>query len=430
MRFGTSPESNLIVLHVTRRFWPHSAGRHERAASSVRLVQLWAKSGIHVEVLTPRYANTWSKQFLLGDVMVHRAASRPRGEWSIARYVRFLSQWIADWIHKSHERCGSLELVVVVDGVNHDCRAVRAALASSSVQGLANLRLRTLVLCDGWGADADEVIAENSRHGKKNLAAALSFDGVVTRHGAADRFWVSQGLAAEKLHRLPVGFARPEKPDQATKIAAQQSLAAANTDLALANNEKVLLWCGAMQGVENSESHVGRLINNARLLCARFPTLKIWLIGDGELHDWAHTELKAEGVRTVVSIPGSFPDMTDVFRAVDFAVVTDEAQLRYGLPRVLEAAYPLMLRDCRLIRDWLRERLDSSVVDSMAWYDHSRDASFRKVFRGLWEDESAAREHALEIAAELSRRHTVQAELQAWLRAMELPTSGASQVDA
>lgn len=419
------------ILWASRYYWPFGAGRHARAASTVALTQQLSRAGHHIEVVTPRYGTHWSEGFQLGDIAVHRMAAAPRGEWSIQRYVRYLGQWMS-------ERLDQFD-VFVCDGLNDDARAISNALANlpagdsagqnsagqnsaganSAGQGRAGQGRAVpigITLCDGWGGDADEVACRQSRGGRRVLAALASMNHVVTRHAGADRFLVAQGMSADRIQRIPRGFSRPLKVALDQRTASRRSLALANSDLAAGPDDKVLLWCGHMKGRPRDHTGVANLVANARLMCGRYPNLRIWLLGDGELHDWIHTELKAEGVRSVVAIPGTFSDMTDVWRAVDFAVITDEDQLRYTLPTAIEHAIPVFLNDLPTIRSWIGEHFDPRVGESFAWYDQHRAASLRKSFRMVWEDFPNVVEHAWQVSMDVAQHRNSNEEIRQWSR--------------
>ncbi len=403
-----SAPTGIRVLWVTRRYWPHAAGQYPQAATSAALTQALVGMGVHVEVVTPRYGTHWSHEFLYGGIRVHRILTAPKGDWSTQRYVRYLGNWLAeqtcrfDWI--------------VCDGIDDDVRSVAAAIEHSRSDPTRGARpaTRGVVLCDGWGSDGDDVACRQSRSGKRWLQAIAELDQVITRHSTLDRFLVSSGIAPARIRRLTPGFARPTRISLDGRLASRRSLAGINRDLKTDQEDHVLLWCGRMAGRPDYDGGVGLLVGSARLLCGRYPNLKIWMLGDGPLHDWVHTELNAEGVRNVVAIPGSFADMTDIWNAVEGVVVTDEDQLRYTLPAAIAHALPTVVADQAAIRAWMKDKFTSDIVDSIAWYDAKKPASFRKSFRNVWDDLPAANDFAWEVAMDAARSFNAGEELSQW----------------
>ncbi|TWT98982.1 hypothetical protein Pla100_21480 [Neorhodopirellula pilleata] len=406
-----SPQRTRI-LWASRYYWPFGAGRHARAAATVDLTRRLSEAGHHVEVVTPRYGTHWSEGFRFHNIAVHRIAAAPRGEWSIQRYVRHLGNWMI-------EQSGRFD-VLVCDGLNDDARAI-----INAVTGQGRAVPIGVTLCDGWGGDADEVACRQSRSGRRILSAVSAMNHVVTRHAGADRFLIAQGIPPDAIHRTPKGFARPQRVTAEQRAAARGSLGQANSDLTAGPDDRVLLWCGDMKGRPRDQTGVIHLVANARLMCGRYPNLRIWLLGDGELHDWVHTELKAEGVRSVVAIPGSFADMSDVWKAVDFAVVTDEDQLRYTLPSAIERGIPVLLNELPTIRSWIGEHFQSNVAESFAWYDQHRGASLRKNFRMMWDDFSGTAEHAWQVALEAAHHRSESEEIQQWSSIFQRSLGGA-----
>ncbi|WP_052329620.1 glycosyltransferase [Rhodopirellula sp. SWK7] len=410
------------VLWVTRRYWPHGAGQHARAAASLELSNAWSAMGTHVEVVTPRYGAHWSHELLYDTIHVHRIAAAPKGEWSMQRYVRHLGNWLTeqakrfDWI--------------LCDGINDDVRSVATAIAQSRGDNRPDQKQPTRggLICDGWGGDSDEVWCRQARGGKRCLQAITELDQIFTRHPNADRFLVSNGVAPDRIQRIAKGFARPTRVTLNQRIESRRSLELINTDLKTEKEDQVLLWCGHMTGRANTAEGVKLLVASARIICARYPNLKIWMLGDGELHDWVHTELRAEGVRSVVAIPGTFPDMTDIWNSVDGVVITDEDQLRYTLPMAISHALPTVIADHACIRAWIDDKFSSDVADSFAWFTSNKPSAFRKTFRTVWDDLPTAVDLAWEVAMDASRRLSITEELNRWAAAFSsekptLPTS-------
>lgn len=428
---------------VTRHFWPHAAGRHERAAEATWLSQLWAAQGLDVEVVTPRYGTDWSTQYALGEIHVHRFAAAPRGQWSSQRYVRHLGHWIREHSprfdavvsHTLGEDVPAVAFGVAGAGPaggrraggkstaaanrNEDATRSSAGVSSSEIGVTSGSRPTGWVIASGWGIDSDVQWCQQNRGGVRTLQAAQTLDGIITEAATTDRFLISSGIAPEKLIRLSRGYRRrtrfqlttdsgdvagPPSPSERKEV--RRVLAATNRDLAAPDDTPVLLWCGAMTGRPDEPNRFPFLVRHARTLLNRRPDIRIWLLGDGELRDWAHTELKAEGVRAAVAMPGSFVDMTDVFAAVDVVVQTDEAQLRWTIPTAIEYGVPIILQDTPVVRGWLggegnvggasEGRQAETLVN---WYDPARPGSYHRAVQEIVDDLSAAYARAGDLCA-------------------------------
>jgi glycosyltransferase involved in cell wall biosynthesis len=402
-------------MFVARHFWPHCAGRHETAAATFELTQRLANWGMRVEVVTPRHGNHWPAEITLGDVKVHRVAAAPRGDWSTQRYVRHLGNWLA-------ERLPGLD-AIVCDQLREECRAVATAIQSAPTDTGGTGSTLGVAMCGGWGDDSDETWCQNSRSGRRVLQSCSGLDAVVTDHAKTDRYLVSHGVPAGKVCRRPIGFRRPVIVTDEQRMAARRSLRGINLDLTTDNDSRVLLWCGPMSGPASSDSGVGALVQSARFLAARDQELRIWLLGDGKLRDWVHTELKAEGVRSVVALPGSFSDMTEIWQSVDAVVLNEDSQLRFTFPETLAAGLPVIVADRPAAREYLQSHFDSSILESLAWYDPAKPSTLRKAFRSVWGDFEMAKQHALELARDLSRRHPLEQEWTFWQSVLHPPSN-------
>ncbi|MEM6363386.1 MAG: glycosyltransferase [Planctomycetota bacterium] len=390
-------QSGPRVMLVTRHFWPHASGQHETAAAAMRLARFWADGGMAVEVVTPKYESSWPSQFVWGSVIVHRLAVAPRSEWSNSRYVRLLGQWL----NQQSERLDA----IVGDQMREDVPAIASvASVSENESNAANVRpTRRYAICGGVGHDGDLAWCQRARAGTRTMKAITRLDQIITTSSATDRALMAQGIADKQLHRMTVPLVRHRAVSTARRNAARKALALANSDMATTSQSRVLLWCGSMEGRPGIESGIGRIVGSARLLLARYPDMRLWLIGDGPLRDWAHTELRAEGVRSLVAMPGSFPDMTDVMDSVDGVIATDAAQVRDLLWDVMRRAIPLIAPDDVAFKSAWSFCENAQMADCIAWYSATQPKSLRKAVRAVWDDLPTSQQLATGLADYLYR---------------------------
>lgn len=380
---------------VTRRFWPHGAGTHESAAAAVTLAQAWSAAGHRVEVVTAKYGPHWATEFDFGPVRVHRLASAPRGDWASARYVRHLGHWLADH--------ATADDTIVAAVMRDDVPAVQAATARRGSRGI--------VICGGIGNDADTAWCGLARGGHRTIASASALTTVVTHHASSTRFLIGQGIAPEKIRCLEMPIPRRTASSPDIRSAARLALRVANSDLTVGDDTRVLLWCGAMRGVPGTPGGLTSLVASARFLLRRYENLRIWLVGDGPSRDWVHTELKAEGVRSLVAMPGSFADMTDVLDAVDGLVVSDDETARDTIWAALGRGLPLILPESPAWRMTLGldaiPSPDTSPGDDrgmcVSWYSSTQPKSLRRAVRLAWDDPSTTEQLACQLGDQLSR---------------------------
>ncbi|MEM1228099.1 MAG: glycosyltransferase [Planctomycetota bacterium] len=394
---------------VTRHFWPHAAGRYETAAAALTLASYWTHAGIRVEVATPRYEAHWPSEFMLGDVRVHRVGAAPRGDWSNARYVRHLGQWLS-------ERRDEFD-AVVADSIRDD---VPAVVASTSRRQSETSGPIGVAVCAGVGADADWNWCQRSRSGARVIKSATALSQIITFNADADRKLVARGLRQDQLVRVPPPWPRRGPVTQSKRRSARAALASANSDLVTDSQTRVLLWCGEMSGDLGAGEGVAVLVGSARILLARYPDTRIWFVGDGPMRDWIHSELKAEGVRSMVALPGSFPNMKDVYCAADAIVHTDDSQMRATTFEAVRYELPLIAANRDSTRMGLGLSGDETVSAAVSWYDPQQPKSFRTAVRMVWDDHATARELASGLSNHMHRRFGGGQSIRRWRDLLQL----------
>ena len=153
------------------------------------------------------------------------------------------------------------------------------------------------------------------------------------------------------------------------------------------------------------KSGVQILVESARHLVARYPTLHLWLIGDGPGRDSIYNTLRADGVRASLAMPGSFGTLEDVFSAADLFVHTEDSGRQSFLPSAVAGGIPLVAIDNPTTREAFRLN-DASRDQSplVHWYQPQSPKSFRKAVRAVLDDLPASRESAALLRRELLKR--------------------------
>ena len=141
---------------------------------------------------------------------------------------------------------------------------------------------------------------------------------------------------------MPVGT--PQRRDEA-----RRALATANADLQTEPDTPVIL-CNARM---TRDGGINLLVQAAHSLVVRYPNLRIWFIGDGPYRDWIYQQLRSEGIRASIAMPGSFSDPIDLFYAADVYLQCEEAGLDYYLPVAIATELPVVSVDLASIRSVL-----------------------------------------------------------------------------
>ncbi len=318
----------LRVLLIGRHFWPH--GSTDSAGFLVQTACALHRHGVHVEVVTPRYASSWPEEFMFREIMVHRPAAAPRSDWSMGRYIRHLSNWLRQY-------AGSFD-VILVDAIRDE--SVAAIEASKS------LGCATILRSSGWGLHSDPVWWQTSRSARRCGATGKMADAVIAKSAACQRALLADGYAANRIERIDQGFAAGPVRSAESRRLARKALCLVNSDLATHGDSPVVICTARM----TRESGVHLFVKAARHLIARYPDLRLWFIGDGPHRDSIYETMRGDGVRASIAMPGSFCDVDDLFAAADVFLQTDDDGLDFFLPNAISAELPIVTLDTESTR--------------------------------------------------------------------------------
>ena len=399
------------VLLIGRHFWPH--GSIDSAAYLIQLARGLRRRGIHVEVLTPRYASCWAREFSFRDIKVHRPAAAPRGDWSMGRYVRQLTTWL-----REH---GSGFDVLLADAAREEAIAV--------VEAARGINCRSVVRISGWGDRCDCQWWKTSRSSKRCLGFTRTADRIISSSPTVHRELIRAGFDATRITRIDIGFSTAVNRTESSSRLARVALGAVNTDLEVPDNAKVVVCIGQMTG----KGGMDLLAKTVRPLLERQNDLKVWFIGDGPNRDSIYEYLRSDGVRSSISMPGSFSDIEDVLHAADVYVQTDDQGIDFLLPAAISAELPLVMNDLESTRELVcgRASVDQSgsstatIEDPRAaeslvhWFDGSRASSLRAAIERTLSDMPASRRKAAELRRIMLRRQPLDQSIDQYARLIE-----------
>ena len=352
---------------VGRRFWPH--GGWDSACSLLHESVSLRRRGVHVDVLTPKYESSWPDQTVIREVPVYRCCVAPRRDWSIGKYMRAMTGWMV-------ERAASYDLIYV-DSAREEL--------SSAMEASEKTGTPVVARCRSGGVSADTHWWDTSRHGKRCMLVARRARGILVNDAETRRDLVIRDFHPSKVHRIPSGFRQLTKVTADERWRIRKELANANADLVTEPDTPVLLCHAGM----NFSSGVEHLVGISRLLLLRFPNLRIWLVGDGPARDTIYTNLRAEGVRASVAIPGSFSDPMDVFRASNVYFQAGDEGLGFFLPLAISLHLPVVAVDQLPLRRMLQaeeepgKTTENRLSPTEPVVSLNRDAETNIVPRGL-----------------------------------------------
>ncbi|PNY34540.1 hypothetical protein C2E31_22810 [Rhodopirellula baltica] len=262
-------DRRLRVLLIGRHFWP--LGSFDDAGHLIDLATRLHQLGHHVEVVTPRQANTWSEQFQFREFAIHRplrifrSGWTSRGDRSVGKYIKSLR----DWVCENH---ASADLIYC-DGATEECVA--------AVESARKLNLPVVVRVAGFGAASDLTSSDSRRNVRRCISAARDADAVVVNSASVHRRMLSEGYNDAKFCRIPIGIGRVPDSSLHDKAELRTALAKINGDLHVFDTMSVVLSVERMC----QDSGLMKLVQSARILSERIPGLQYWMIGDGPKRD-------------------------------------------------------------------------------------------------------------------------------------------------
>lgn len=329
----------LRVLLIGRRFWPHVS--IDMGGQLFQLACALRRQGAVVDVLTPRYSSSWPTEFTIREIPVHRPVMAPKRDWSMGRYTRSLSTWL-------RQRSSNYD-VILCDSIREESLAAIEASRSTG---------RPVILrSSGCGRESDPLWWTHSRSARRCGTIAKQADAVIVSSAECQRWLLTDGYTAKKLHRIDPGFAAGPVRSVAARRAARVALGAANSDLITEQDSTVLVCPSNM----NRHSGVNQLALAARHLVARYPKLRLWFLGDGPNRDWIYDTLRGDGIRASIAMPGSFCDVEDILTAADIYFQPDDCGLEFWLPSAISAEVPVVAIDSKQTRALIGTEITGNV---------------------------------------------------------------------
>ena len=316
---------------IGRHYWPH--GSIDSAGVLIQTACALHRRGVHVEVLAPRFASSWPERITVREITVHRVAAAPRSDWLMGRYVRGLTAWL-------HHHGESFD-VFYVDSIREE--------ALAAIEVAKHLGIKVVLRCRGWGQFSDVAWWETGRSARRCAVAARSADAIIANSAVCERALLINGIDPGRIERVLQGFAAMPAWSAERRRQARLSLASANSDLH-ADPGALVVLCNAPM---IRDGGVRLLVHAAHPLVSRYPNLRLWFIGDGPYRDSMYQQLRSDGVRASIAMPGSFCDSEDLFAAADVYLQSDEDGLEYFLPLAIASHLPVVAVDNASIRSLL-----------------------------------------------------------------------------
>jgi glycosyltransferase involved in cell wall biosynthesis len=280
------------VAIVTPRFWPLI---DDRSTHLLRLAEALIAAGQDVIVVTPRWKRTWPEEMHVGTVPLVRLRGSAAGGFRTLRWMYSLAGWLRE----------ARPDAAIVSGLKHEAYVTLRAKPGSP---------RACVLLAGeddlpWQRTATlgSRVAEHCR-----AAPCIA----APTHAVRDEL-ASANYPAEHIHVVSRGTLAWPPPSPQRRDAARAALAAVNYDLATTASARVALAVGRLDAAHQ----FGDLVRAWRIVTARHPETRLWIVGDGPERERLYRQIGDLDQRFRAMLPGTFERTDELLDACDMLLV-------------------------------------------------------------------------------------------------------------
>jgi glycosyltransferase involved in cell wall biosynthesis len=288
--------AHLRLVIVTPRFWPLLG---DGPAHLLRLAESLLSLGHDVQIVTPRWKRSWPEQMMVGPVPLVRLRGSACGGWNTLRWMYALAGWLQE--SASNSRLDGL----LVAGLKHEAYVALGAARRT--------RLPTVLLASDDDIDWHAAATLGSRIAARCREAST----VVAPTRELARDLEHKGIAPHCLCVIPRRVRIPPPRSAKAREDARLALAAANYDLVTSANTVVALAIGRMDEAQR----FGDLVRAWRIVTARRPEVRLWIVGDGPERERLYRQIGDLDQRFRVMLPGTFDCLEDLYQATDMFLV-------------------------------------------------------------------------------------------------------------
>ncbi len=287
------PIAHLRLAIVTPRFWPLVS---DTTAHLLQLCQSLIELGHQPTVVTPRWQRGWPEQMMIGSLPLVRLRGSARGGWSTLRWMYSLGAWLRDHFQEIDAVlvAGLKQEAYVAVGVRNKTGLPTALLAEEN--DLQWQQTATLGARIGARCREARIIAAPTQEIAHSLRRA--------------------GFACQ-IAVIPRTASVPPICSAGARDAARASLAAVNYDLVTASNAQVALAAGRLDAAHQ----FGDLVRAWRIVTARHPETRLWIVGDGPDREKLYQQIGDLDQRFRATLPGTFDCLDELLQAIDMLLV-------------------------------------------------------------------------------------------------------------
>jgi glycosyltransferase involved in cell wall biosynthesis len=290
----SQPIAHLRLAIVTPRFWPLVG---DTPAHLLQLCQSLIALGHEPTVVTPRWQRSWPERMMIGSLPLIRLRGSARGGWSTLRWMYSLGSWLRDQAgrHDAVLAAGLKQEAYVALGAAKKTGITTILLAHEDDlqwQRTATLGIRIAARCH----EARVVVAAT-----EEIAKSL----------------INAGFAEDCVTVIPRTAAVPPISSASARDAARAALATANYDLVTASNAQVALAVGRL----DTAHRFGDLVRAWRIVTARRPEARLWIVGDGPDREALYRQIGDLDQRFRALLPGTFDSLDELLQASDMLLI-------------------------------------------------------------------------------------------------------------
>jgi glycosyltransferase involved in cell wall biosynthesis len=320
-------ESAFRLAFVTARFWPFVG---DVPTHLFRLAESLIALGSEVTVVMPQWRRDWPRQMIIGEVPLIRLRGSPRGGWSTLRWMYSLSRWLRE------QNRNQLDGIVVA-GLRHEAYVALRAARRAEIP---------VILMAG---EDDLAWQRTVALGGRIAARCREATAVVAPSDVLAQQLTAAGCVQQAVKTVPRRVPIPLPRSPLVREISRASIAAANYDLVTTPAAPVALAVGRLI----PENRFGDLVRAWRIVTARHPQARLWIVGDGPEREDLYRQIGDLDQRFRALLPGSFDCLDDLMQAADLLLVPGtHAIAPLALLEAMAAGLPVIAADAPAVSDY------------------------------------------------------------------------------
>lgn len=329
----------LRLVLITPRYWPHAG---DLESTMAHLAQGCVECDARVTVLTGSWHTDWPKSFVIHNIPVIRVAHAPRGGWSTYRYLMDIRRWLREHQEEVDAVC--------VQNLRYE--------AITTISALRGTNIPILLRSHEIGLAGDVWWQSHFRFGSRVGRYCRNADVIVVPNSIVADELAAAGYDPVRLKLIPPGIVPGEARSADRRFRARTALAEVNHDLAAAEYAPVALYIGRLDDVLS----LSQLISEWRAVGTRWPSARLWLIGDGPARDSLYQQVNDSELRYQVFMPGTFEEWSDLFHAADVFLSPTISNRTQLLLDAMAAGLPVIAADSPDVRAMIEHGTHGLIV--------------------------------------------------------------------